>query len=103
MYINMVLLLEEGLEITTIEQLLYGDTNNLVINNREFIAEYHDKEMQDYFENAEEQLEIFWNNQSVFKKYFDMLDTRYTVELACGHGRHVQRYIDRCQEIYLVD
>lgn len=97
------LLLEEGIEITTIEQLLYGDTNNLVINNREFIAEYHDKEMQDYFAKAEEQLEIFWNNQSVFKKYFDMLDTRYTVELACGHGRHVHRYIDRSQNIYLVD
>jgi ubiquinone/menaquinone biosynthesis C-methylase UbiE len=41
-----------------------------------------------YYELAEGYMDVFWNDGSVFRKYFEMLDLESVVELACGWGRH---------------
>ena len=46
-------LVERKIEITTVEQLLYPDGNE-VSRNRNYIAEYHVEEMDDYFKRAEQ-------------------------------------------------
>jgi ubiquinone/menaquinone biosynthesis C-methylase UbiE len=61
-----------------------------------------------YYDVAEEEhsecgMETFWNPESVFYKCFKQLDCSSIVELACGHGRHVQKYLDRANNIILVD
>lgn len=58
---------------------------------------------QSYYEDAEDWLDIFWDNKSVFYYLFNKCDTTNITELACGHGRHVTKYIDRAKHIYLVD
>jgi ubiquinone/menaquinone biosynthesis C-methylase UbiE len=56
-----------------------------------------------YYDMAEEYLDGFWNENSVFNKCFKQLDCGNIVELACGHGRHVQRYLENAQSVILVD
>jgi ubiquinone/menaquinone biosynthesis C-methylase UbiE len=48
-------------------------------------------------------LNIFWDADSVFYTYFKELDGSYIVELACGHGRHVEKYLPTAKNITLVD
>lgn len=73
--------------------------------NRDFCALIHDVNMNDYFEivESEEKLAIFWDENSVFNKMFKELDTSNIIELACGRGRHVQKYLDKAGMITLVD
>lgn len=58
-----------------------------------------------YYTEAEQDswLAPFWQEGSVFKKRFQTLDLANVVELACGHGRHVPKYMDRAGKITLVD
>lgn len=80
-------------------------------NLRESCAEYHVEKMDEYFAVAEcdKALSIFWSNGendkelSPFYKQFQKLDLENVLELACGRGRHVQKYIDKSGLITLVD
>ncbi|MDR2784200.1 MAG: class I SAM-dependent methyltransferase [Treponema sp.] len=56
-----------------------------------------------YYDPAEKWLDVFWNVNSVFYRCFDQLNIENIVELACGHGRHVQKYLEKAQKITLVD
>jgi len=57
----------------------------------------------EYYNEAEKSLSIFWSEDSIFYKNFSQLDCAYIVEIACGHGRHVQNYIEQVQKATLVD
>lgn len=54
-------LCQRNIEIATMEQILFAK-HNIIKGNREYIAEFHIDEMDDYFNKAElsENLEIFW-------------------------------------------
>jgi len=56
-----------------------------------------------YYDEAEKWLSIFWGENTIFYKYFHELDCTNIVELACGHGRHVQEYLEKTRTITLVD
>jgi ubiquinone/menaquinone biosynthesis C-methylase UbiE len=56
-----------------------------------------------YYEHAENYLATFWGEESIFRKMFKQLDCKLIVELACGHGRHVPKYINDAQTITLID
>jgi len=56
-----------------------------------------------YYDAAEKTLDIFWSDRTVFYKNFCKLDCINIVELACGHGRHVQKYLGNAKSIFLVD
>lgn len=58
---------------------------------------------KDYYRDAENNLPIFWSEDSVFYEHFKQLDSSYIVELACGHGRHVSQYLPSAKEVILVD
>lgn len=99
------MLREEGITVTEIERELYGGMNDKRINSRKYIAEYHINEMDSYFKYAEteEGMHKFWGKDSVFYKMFMQLNLESVVELACGRGRHVPKYIKEAKEIVLVD
>ncbi|MBQ9361196.1 MAG: class I SAM-dependent methyltransferase [Lachnospiraceae bacterium] len=69
------------------------------------MAYVHAKRNDEYFTNAEEKasLEVFWNENSSFRKMFQKLDLDNVVELACGWGRHVPKYYGMAGHITLVD
>jgi ubiquinone/menaquinone biosynthesis C-methylase UbiE len=58
-----------------------------------------------YYDEAEKQgnLNIFWSENTIFYKNFCQLDCTNIVELACGHGRHIQKYLGNAKSIFLVD
>lgn len=56
-----------------------------------------------YYDFAENIIGFFWEENTIFYKRFKQLDCSRIVELACGHGRHVQRYLDKANNISLVD
>lgn len=96
-------LVNDGIKVVQIGNLLYKDSEDVVGSNRQFIKNYHLREMQDYFIDAEKSLNIFWDENSAFLKYFRLLDLTNVVELACGHGRHVNCYKEIADKIVLVD
>lgn len=59
----------------------------------------------DYFEAADQKkwLEVFWNPDSHFYSLFQHLNLDYTLEIACGTGRHSARVVDRIKHLYLLD
>lgn len=57
-----------------------------------------------YYLLAEKTVDNFWGGEgSIFLRRFNELDLENIVELACGHGRHVPKYMDDAQNITLVD
>lgn len=56
-----------------------------------------------YYADAEEWTFIFWDQGRGFRAYFDLLDLREVIELACGHGRHSERVAPLASHITLVD
>ena len=60
-------------------------------------APYYDKV------EPEEMLSLFWGEHSVFFHLFQKMDLAHTVELACGHGRHVRKYLHQCDSLVLAD
>lgn len=52
-----------------------------------------------YYEQSEEWLYMFWDKNhkekgEIFSRFFDTLDKRHLVELACGHGRHTNHILN---------
>lgn len=90
---NRVLTLNEALSLENVKK------------RRNECAEFHNKHMDSYFETAEldDSMKVFWDDKTVFKTLFDKLDKEKIVELACGRGRHVPRYLAHAKEIVLVD
>jgi ubiquinone/menaquinone biosynthesis C-methylase UbiE len=56
-----------------------------------------------YYDQAEDSLHGFWGEDTVFYRAFQKLDLSSVTELACGHGRHVPRYLEKAGHITLVD
>lgn len=73
--------------------------------NREFCAVFHMDSMEEYFEHAEADnaINVFWDETSEFNKMFRKLDLENVIELACGRGRHVAQYTGSAGHITLVD
>lgn len=73
--------------------------------NRDFIAFYHVNDMDGYFGEVEKDvhMDVFWAEHSDFFPLFDQLDLTKVIELACGRGRHVRKYIDKTADVTLVD
>lgn len=91
--------IEEAIEET------FSQEKDIVKANREYVAGWHVNDMDGYFELAErsDSLNIFWGKESLFNQMFQELDLTKVVELACGRGRHVQKYISDAKNIILVD
>lgn len=93
------------------KQIFYPDILNWmdsyfkdkVEKDRNVIAYYHvDAAYYKYADN-EDKLNIFWGNESPFYSMFKKLNLQNVIELACGQGRHVVKYIDKAEHITLVD
>ncbi|MCM3135883.1 class I SAM-dependent methyltransferase [Paenibacillus polysaccharolyticus] len=95
-------LLEDGKKVIDIAAFV-GEEG--VSFYRDYCAHYHIDNMDDYFENAEKEssLNVFWSDDSPFYEFFRNLDLSNVIELACGRGRHVQKYVDKAKHITLVD
>lgn len=72
--------------------------------NRDYCAYYHLEDMDDYFERADsdDRLSFFWDNTPCHK-LFSCMNPQNIVELACGRGRHVHRYLPLADHVTLVD
>lgn len=74
---------------------------------RDFCQHFHVESMDDYFNDAEQDdvLNCFWSETAglPFYKFFKNLDLENVIELACGRGRHVQKYINKAKSVTLVD
>lgn len=73
--------------------------------NRDFCAFYHLENMGYYYQQAEadDNIEVFWNQDSIFYELFQKLDLTNVIEIGCGHGRHVPQIINLVNSITLVD
>ncbi|MBL7709990.1 MAG: class I SAM-dependent methyltransferase [Chitinophagaceae bacterium] len=58
-----------------------------------------------YYEKADsaDWVNGFWNEDSLFARNFSQLNTEFTLEIACGAGRHSERFIDNTKHIWLLD
>lgn len=60
-----------------------------------------------YYEDAERWMHVFWGAETDFFTMFKRLDLAYTLELACGHGRHgehiITHYNDRIRRLTMMD
>ena len=56
-----------------------------------------------YYADAERWTFRFWEHGRKFRDFFDLMDLRETVELACGHGRHAERVAPLAGRLTLVD
>lgn len=56
-----------------------------------------------YYSNAEKWTFLFWDEGMPIRKFFNRLDLKFTVELACGHGRHAERSAPLAKKLLLVD
>jgi cyclopropane fatty-acyl-phospholipid synthase-like methyltransferase len=58
-----------------------------------------------YYTAAEQNLPTFWSEESIFRRLFNGLDLGRTLELACGHGRHLRMTaaLERCRTIVGID
>jgi SAM-dependent methyltransferase len=56
-----------------------------------------------YYQDAERWTFIFWDPGQPFRTWFDRLDLRNALELACGHGRHAERVVPHAGQLTLMD
>lgn len=95
---------KNGEKVITFDEILALMDEDRVAFNRDFCAFSH-THAEDYFGEAEKQesIEVFWNSDSDFYKFFQELDLTNVIELACGRGRHVPQYQHYAGNIVLVD
>ena len=72
---------------------------------REYCAFMHSGTRGTYYDYAEGDFFVnkFWGEASPFPEFFERLNLERVIELACGHGRHVPKYIERAGHVTLVD
>ena len=56
-----------------------------------------------YYSEAERWVDGFWGTSCVFLPFFEQLDIRCLLELACGQGRHAAQIRHRTEQMTLVD
>ncbi|WP_354699204.1 hypothetical protein DSM112329_04913 [Paraconexibacter sp. AEG42_29] len=56
-----------------------------------------------YFERVEQYTDDFWRPGAQFRGWFDRLDTRNVLEIACGKGRHSERAAALCGQLLISD
>jgi len=56
-----------------------------------------------YYEDAERWTFLFWEPEHPFRPWFDRLDLRNVLELACGYGRHAERVAPLAGQLTLMD
>jgi ubiquinone/menaquinone biosynthesis C-methylase UbiE len=56
-----------------------------------------------YYDDAEKWTFLFWRDDTIFNQYFEELSLGVVVELACGHGRHAEKIVDRVRSLILMD
>lgn len=60
-----------------------------------------------YYEEAEKWNHTMWGEDSAFFKFFMKLDLKFTLELACGHGRHseyiLKHFDDKVTHLIMMD
>lgn len=93
----------DGIDIISFSDLIFQDEEDKITKNRLFVAEYHVDQMDNYYEEAESTIDVFWGKDTIFKSMFDQLDLKCVIEIACGRGRHVEQYKDIADEVILVD
>ncbi len=73
--------------------------------NRKLCAFDHIENMDLFFERgeSEEIINIFWGKDTPFYNMFKQLDLNNVIELACGRGRHLPYYIEKANQVTLVD
>lgn len=71
-------------------------------NTAEIASDWKDTSYYDDAEAKDIQL-VFWKEESPFFEMFQKLNLAHVVELAVGHGRHVDHYFERAGKITLVD
>ncbi|WP_181305877.1 class I SAM-dependent methyltransferase [Rufibacter sp. XAAS-G3-1] len=59
----------------------------------------------EYYASADQEdwIKVFWEENTVFCKLFQTLDLKYTLEIACGTGRHSAQVSDKIEKLYLLD
>jgi ubiquinone/menaquinone biosynthesis C-methylase UbiE len=56
-----------------------------------------------YYDRAEASTSRFWDQQTPFRIQFNKLDLTSVLELACGHGRHSNQIVEKCNRLVLMD
>ena len=56
-----------------------------------------------YYDQAEEFTHMFWNEGTIFRRFFNRMDLRFVTELSCGKGRHSEQVVNRTERLTLVD
>lgn len=56
-----------------------------------------------YYDKAEKFTHMFWNEGTIFRRFFNRLDLRFLTELSCGKGRHSERIVNQTERLTLVD
>lgn len=102
-----ILMIKEELIKEGIKNQIYALNDVFLLDGiegrRNICADFHIDYMDTYYKSSENTTAVFWKEDSPFRKMFNRLDTTYIVELACGRGRHVPRYIEQSKQIVLVD
>ena len=96
----------DQIQYENIQQFIKNNfAGNLTEFEREFCALAHINGMDNYFRNAENKdaMSVFWKENGEFFRLFKLLNLENIIELACGHGRHVPKYVDKAKHITLVD
>jgi len=86
-----------------LEAVVSSDEATKSIGDAWIIDDSVEKYANTYYDSAEKGMEIFWDSNTVFYRCFEQLDCLNIVELACGHGRHVLKYLDKANKVTLVD
>lgn len=100
---------KDGNESYKIDEIADYLGEDKVVFNRDYIAFYHVKNMDEYFDVCEDDghMRRFWGGageeNSGILKMFKQLDLTNVIELACGRGRHVEKYINMAEKVTLVD
>jgi hypothetical protein len=85
------------------EKISYSQIEAVVLSDEATKNIGKDWVSSNYYDLAEKYLDGFWEENTVFYKHFTQLDCTNIVELACGHGRHVQKYLKKASVITLID
>ncbi|MEO8356225.1 MAG: class I SAM-dependent methyltransferase [Chloroflexota bacterium] len=60
-----------------------------------------------YYADAERWNHVIWRESTDFFKFFRKLDLKFTLELACGHGRHskhiIEHFYDEVTHLIMMD
>lgn len=98
------MLLDSGKTIIETDDLSadfgYGDR---VAFSRDICAFLHVNSMDIWFDTCESASEVFWGDDSDYKRMFELLDLTNIIEIACGRGRQTAQYISKAGNVTLVD